>query len=161
MAHLKIKDVKQGHEPVDDYIVQFEEYEGFTSFDDVTLMESFKEGLTPSVLLCCYGLEVILTTLMAWKGKSRLFYRNYVELQQQQQHQWGQPQQQQQGHCQPQTGSSCQGTHGPTMPPSSSTSAPMVKSEATAGQTHHSKCYHCGGKGHWAHNCPQKNSGSC
>jgi hypothetical protein len=28
------------------------------------------------------------------------------------------------------------------------------------GQTHHGKCYCCSGKGHWACNCPQKNSGS-
>jgi hypothetical protein len=161
MARLKIKDVKQGHESVDDYIVQFEEYEGFTSFDDATLMESFKEGLTPSILSRCYGLETVLTTLAAWKEKSRLFYRNYIELQQWQQHQWGQPQQQQQGRRQPQSRSSCQGARGPTAPSSSSTLAPMVKSEATVGQTRHSKCYCCGGKGHWARNCPQKNSSSC
>jgi hypothetical protein len=59
MACLKIKDIKQGHESVDDYIIHFEEYEGFTSFDDTTLMESFKEVLTPSILSCCYGLETV------------------------------------------------------------------------------------------------------
>jgi hypothetical protein len=32
--------------------------------------------------------------------------------------------------------------------------------EATVGQTHHGKCYHCSGECHWACNCPQKNSGS-
>jgi hypothetical protein len=161
MACLKIKDVKQGHESVDDYIICFEEYEGFTSFDDAALVESFKEGLTPSILSCCYSLKTIPMTLTAWKEKSRLFYQNYVELQQWQQHQQGQPQQQQQGHRQPQPGPSCQGACGPTTLPSSSTSAPMVKSEATVGQTHCGKCYHCSGKGHWACNCPQKNSGSC
>jgi hypothetical protein len=159
MAHLKIKDVKQGCESMDDYIVHFEEYEGFTGFDNAALMESFKEGLTPSILSHCYGLETVPTTLVSWKEKSRLFYRNYIELQQWQQHQRGQPQQQQQGHRQPQSGPSCQGTHGLTVPTSSST--PTVKTEATTGQTHHGKCYHCGGKGHWACNCPQKNSGSC
>jgi hypothetical protein len=46
-ACLRIKDIKQGCESVNDYIIHFEEYEGFTSFDDTTLMESFKEGLTP------------------------------------------------------------------------------------------------------------------
>jgi hypothetical protein len=81
MARLKIKDVKQGHESMDNYIICFEEYKGFTSFDNATLMETFKEGLTPSILSCCYGLEVVPTTLMAWKEKSRLFYRNYVKLQ--------------------------------------------------------------------------------
>jgi hypothetical protein len=160
MACLKIKDVKQGHESMDDYIVQFEEYEGFTGFDDATLMESFKEGLTPSILSCCYGLETVPSTLTAWKEKSRLFYRNYIKQQQQQQHQWGQPQQQQQGCHQPQPGSSCQGAHGPMVPPSSLTLAPMVKTEATMGQTHHSKCYHCGSESHWACNCPQRNTGS-
>jgi hypothetical protein len=158
VVHLMIKDVKQGCESMDDYIVCFEEYEGFTSFDDATLMESFKEGLTPSILSCCYSLETILTTLMVWKEKSRLFYQNYVKLQQQQQHQQGQPQQQQQGCCQPQPRSSCQGTCRPMMLPSSLTLAPTVKLEATAGQTHHSKCYHCSGEGHWARNFPQKNS---
>jgi hypothetical protein len=150
MARLKIKDVKQGHESVDNYIVCFEEYKGFTGFDNAALVESFKEGLTPSILSCCYGLKTIPSTLTAWKEKSRLFYLNYIEQQQQQQHQQGQPQQQQQGHHQPQPRSSHQGTHGPMMPSSSSASAPTVKSEATMGQTCHSKCYHCGSEGHWA-----------
>jgi hypothetical protein len=43
MACLKIKDVKQGCESVDNYIVHFEEYEGFTGFNNTTLMENFKE----------------------------------------------------------------------------------------------------------------------
>jgi hypothetical protein len=156
MAHLRIKDIKQGHESMDNYIIHFEEYEGFTSFDDAILIESFKEGLAPSILSCCYSLKTILSMLTTWKARSRLFYQNYIELQQ---HQWGQPQQQQQGCHQPQPGSSHQGACGPTMPPSSSTSAPMVKMEATMGQTCCSKCYHCSGKGHWACNCPQRNSG--
>jgi hypothetical protein len=109
MVHLKIKDIKQGCESVDDYVIHFEEYEGFTSFDDATLMENFKEGLTPFILSHCYSLETIPMTLIAWKEKSRIFYQNYVKLQQWQQHQWGQPQQQQQGHCQPQPGPSHQG----------------------------------------------------
>jgi hypothetical protein len=67
---LRIKDVKQGHESVDDYIIHFEEYEGFTSFDDAALMESFKEGLTPSILSCCYSLETVLITLVAWKERT-------------------------------------------------------------------------------------------
>jgi hypothetical protein len=40
-ARLRIKDVKQGCESMDNYIILFEEYEGFTSFDDATLVESF------------------------------------------------------------------------------------------------------------------------
>jgi hypothetical protein len=147
MAHLKIKEVKQGRESTDDYVVCFKEYEGFTGFDDMALVEAFKEGLAPQILSCCYGLETVPTTLTAWKEKSRLFYRNYIELQQRQQHQQGQPQQQ--GRCQPQPGSSCQSAHGPMAPPSSSTT-PMVKTEATAGQAHHGKCYRCSGEGHWA-----------
>jgi hypothetical protein len=82
MACLKIKEVKQGRESVDDYIVCFEEYEGFMGFDDTALIEAFKEGLAPQILSCCYGLETVPMTLVAWKEKSRLFYRNYVELQQ-------------------------------------------------------------------------------
>jgi hypothetical protein len=94
MAHLKIKEVKQGRESVDDYIVHFEEFEGFTGFDDTALIEALKEGLAPQILSHCYGLETVPMTLTAWKEKSRLFYHNYAELQQQQQHQQGQPQQQ-------------------------------------------------------------------
>jgi hypothetical protein len=37
----------------------------------------------------------------------------------------------------------------------------MVKTEATAGQARCSKCYCCGGEGHWAKNCPQRNIGGC
>jgi hypothetical protein len=94
MAHLRIKEVKQGRESVDDYVVQFEEFEGFTGFDDTALIEAFKEGLAPQILSRCYGLETVPTMLAAWKEKSRLFYHNYIKLQQQQQHQRGQPQQQ-------------------------------------------------------------------
>jgi hypothetical protein len=81
MAHLKIKEVKQGHELVDNYIIWFEEHEGFTRFDDAALMEIFKEGLSSGLLSCCYGLEAVPSTLAAWKEKSRLFYHNYIELQ--------------------------------------------------------------------------------
>jgi hypothetical protein len=47
MGHLKIKEVKQGRESVDDYVVWFKKFEGFTGFDDTTLTEIFKEGLSP------------------------------------------------------------------------------------------------------------------
>jgi hypothetical protein len=53
------------------------------------------------------------------------------------------------------------GGQNPLAPTSTSTTAP-VKSELTnvkLGQTHHGKCYRCGGKGHWAWNCPQKGTG--
>jgi hypothetical protein len=82
MACLKIKEVKQGRESVDDYVICFEEFKGFTGFDDTALVEAFKEGLASQILLCCYSLETIHTTLAAWKEKSRLFYHNYVKLQQ-------------------------------------------------------------------------------
>jgi hypothetical protein len=124
-------------------------------------MEIFKEGLSAGILSCCYGLEAVPSTLAAWKEKSRLFYRNYIELQQQQQHSQGlQPQQGQQQH-QPQPGSSCLGSWNPPVPASTSTTTP-VKSESTdakLGQTCHGKCYRCGGEGHWAWNCPQKGTG--
>jgi hypothetical protein len=42
---------------VDDYVICFEEFEGFTGFDDTALVKAFKEGLAPQILLCCYGLE--------------------------------------------------------------------------------------------------------
>jgi hypothetical protein len=94
MARLKIKEVKQGRESVDDYVICFKEFEGFIGFNDTALVKAFKEGLAPQILSHCYSLETVPTTLAAWKEKSRLFYRNYVELQQRQQHQQGQPQQQ-------------------------------------------------------------------
>jgi hypothetical protein len=81
---------------MDDYVIQFEEFDGFTGFDDAALTEIFKEGLTPQILSRCYGLEVIPATLTTWKEKARLFHRHYLKLQQQQSHQAGQPQQQQQ-----------------------------------------------------------------
>jgi hypothetical protein len=46
MACLKIKDVKQGKESVDDYIVRFEEYKSLTGFDDAALAEIFKEPMS-------------------------------------------------------------------------------------------------------------------
>jgi hypothetical protein len=81
-ARLKIKEIKQGRESVDDYVVRFEEHEGFTGFDDAALVEIFKEGLSAGNLSRCYSLEAIPSMLAAWKEKSRHFYHNYVELQQ-------------------------------------------------------------------------------
>jgi hypothetical protein len=129
MACLKIKEIKQGKESVDDYVVRFEEFEGFTSFDDTALTEIFKEGLTPQILSCCYGLEVIPSTLAIWKEKARLFHHHYLELQQQQHHWAGQPQQQQSGlHRQPKPGSSCQGNN-QWQASDLSTPLPQVKKE--------------------------------
>jgi hypothetical protein len=59
MAWLKIKEVKQGRESVDDYVVCFEEYKGFMGFNDTALIKAFKEGLAPLILSCCYSLETI------------------------------------------------------------------------------------------------------
>jgi hypothetical protein len=115
-ARLKIKEIKQGRESVDDYIVQFEEHEGFTGFDDAALVEIFKEGLSTGILSHCYGLEAVPSTLPTWKEKSRLFYHNYVELQQRQQHSQGPQPQQRQQQCQPQPGSSRQGGRNPPAP---------------------------------------------
>jgi hypothetical protein len=86
MAHLKIKEVKQGKESMDDYVVWFEEFEGLTGFDDTALAEIFKEGLAPQILSWCYGLEHIPMTLTAWKEKSRLFARHLAKLHQHQRH---------------------------------------------------------------------------
>jgi hypothetical protein len=47
MARLKIKEVKQGRESMDDYIIHFKEFEGFMSFNDMALVKVFKEGLAP------------------------------------------------------------------------------------------------------------------
>jgi hypothetical protein len=82
MACLKIKEVKQGRESMDDYVIHFKEFKGFTGFDDTALIEAFKEGLAPQILSHCYGLETVPMMLAVWKEKSRLFYHNYVELQQ-------------------------------------------------------------------------------
>jgi hypothetical protein len=139
-VRLKIKEVKQGCELVDDYVIQFEEHKGFTGFDDAALVEIFKEGLLAGILSCCYGLEAVPSTLASWKEKSRLFYHNYVELQQ---HSRGPQPQQCQQQCQPQPGSSRQGGQNLPVPTSTSTTAP-VKSESTdtkLGWTHHGKCY--------------------
>jgi hypothetical protein len=73
MVHLKIKEIKQGHKSVNDYIIQFKEHEGFTSFNDAARVEIFKEGLSTGILSCCYSLEAIPSTLTTWKAKSRLF----------------------------------------------------------------------------------------
>jgi hypothetical protein len=161
-AHLKIKEIKQGRESMDDYVIQFEEFEGFTSFNDAALAEIFKEGLSPQILSCCYGLKVILVTLTTWKEKARLFHWYYLELQQQQCHQAGQPQQQQQSglHHQPQPGLSRQGTR---QLQASGSSAPLLQvkkedQDGELGQMCHGKCYCCGEEGHWADNCPQKHS---
>jgi hypothetical protein len=99
-VHLKIKEVKQGRESMDDYVIWFKEFEDFTGFDDAALTEIFKEGLSPQILSCCYGLKNILVTLTTWKEKARLFHWHYLKWQQQQHHWAGQPQQQQQsGSC--------------------------------------------------------------
>jgi hypothetical protein len=151
-AQLKIKEVKQGKESVDDYVVWFEEFEGLTGFDDAALAEIFKEGLAPQILSQCYSLEHVPMTLTAWKEKSRLFACHLAELHQHQHH-WNlgqtQPQQQQRSQCQPMPGTSHQGTQ-----QVSSSSAPLqVKKESQEerlAHTHHRKCYKCSGEGHWA-----------
>jgi hypothetical protein len=152
MVQLKIKEVKQGKESVDNYVIQFEEFEGLTGFDDAALAEIFKEGLAPQILSWCYGLEHVPTMLTAWKEKSRLFTCHLAELHQHQHHQnpgQTQPQQQQHSQCQPTPGTSHQGTQ----QVSSSLTPLQVKKESQEGRlahTHHEKCYKCGGEGHWA-----------
>jgi hypothetical protein len=160
MARLKIKEVKQGKESVDDYVIRFEEFEGLTGFDDAALAEIFKEGLAPQILSQCYGLEHVPTMLTAWKEKSRLFACHLVELHQHQRHQnpgQTQPQQQQHSQHQPMPGTSHQGAQ-----QASSSSTPLqVKNESQEkrlARTHCRKCYKCSGEGHWARNCPQKGS---
>jgi hypothetical protein len=156
----KIKEVKQGRESADDYVIWFEEFEGFTGFDDTALTKIFKEGLSPQILSCCYSLENILVTLTTWKEKARLFHQQYLELQQQQHHRAGQPQQQQQSGSrhQPQPGSSCQGAC-QLQVSGSFTPLLQIKKETWDGELgwiHHGKCYCCGKEGHWATNCQQK-----
>jgi hypothetical protein len=67
---------------MENYIIHFKEFEGFMGFNDTALIEAFKEGLAPQILSRCYGLETMPMMLAAWKEKSRLFYHNYIELQQ-------------------------------------------------------------------------------
>jgi hypothetical protein len=158
MAWLRIKEVKQGHELVNDYVVWFEEFEGFMGLNDAALVEIFKEGLSSQILFHCYSLETVPMMLVAWKEKGHLFYHNYVELQHH--HQGLQPQQQQQQAChQPQPGSSHQGTSNPPAPSSNPTAPVKLEpTDAKLGQTHCSKCYCWGGEGHLAQNCPQCNA---
>jgi hypothetical protein len=160
MVQLKIKEVKQGCELVNDYVIQFEEFEEFMVFDDAVLIRIFKEGTSSQILSHCYSLETVPMMFTAWKEKGHLFYCNYIELQQH--HQGLQPQPQQQQMChQPQPGSSHQGNCNPLAPSSNPTSP--IKSELTdakLGWTCHGKYYHCGREGHWAQNCPQHNTGS-
>jgi hypothetical protein len=40
-----MEEVKQGCESVDDYVIQFDKFEGFTGFNNAALTEIFKEGL--------------------------------------------------------------------------------------------------------------------
>jgi hypothetical protein len=160
MACLKIKEVKQGKESMDNYVIWFEEFEGLTAFDDAALAEIFKEGLAPQILSWCYGLEHVPMTLTAWKEKSRLFAHHLAKLHQYQRHRnlgQTQPQQQQRSQHQPTPGTSHQGAQ----QASSSSTPPQVKKESQEerlAQTRHGKCYKCSGEGHWAWSCPQKGS---
>jgi hypothetical protein len=86
MAQLKIKEVKQGKESMDDYIIQFEEFKGLMGFNHAALAEAFKEGLAPQILSQYYSLEHVPMTLTYWKEKSRLFTCHLAELHQHQCH---------------------------------------------------------------------------
>jgi hypothetical protein len=84
MACLKIKEVKQGKGTADDFIVQFEEYESFTGFNETALIDLFKDGLSLHILSHIYGLATMPTTLHEWKEKAWQFHCQYLELQQRQ-----------------------------------------------------------------------------
>jgi hypothetical protein len=47
---IKIKEIRQGRDSADDYVIKFEEFEMWTGFDEMVLIEQFKEGLAPPTL---------------------------------------------------------------------------------------------------------------
>jgi hypothetical protein len=49
------------------YIMNFEEYEFKTGYDDTALMEIFKDGMNVPLLKKIYGLQVMPTNLKGWK----------------------------------------------------------------------------------------------
>jgi hypothetical protein len=78
MAHIKIREVQQGKGSVDDFVIRFKEFETLTGFNETTLIEQFKEGLTAPTLSWIYGLAQMLATLAEWKVRA---YHQYLELQ--------------------------------------------------------------------------------
>jgi hypothetical protein len=155
MACLKIKEVKQGKGTADDFVMRFEEYESFTGFDETALVDLFKDGLSPHILSCIYGLATMPTTLHEWKEKAQQFHHQYLELQQHQKAGSSLPGQHQ---APPQTSSGSQGAHQTTP-----TSAP-VKQEPRDGAVHQSSgtctCYMCGSPDHFACECLQHQAAS-
>jgi hypothetical protein len=151
MACLKIKEVKQGKDTADDFIVQFKEYESFMGLDKMALIDLFKDVLSPYILSCIHGLAAMPVSLHEWKEKAQQFHCQYLELQKCSKGSSSSSL----GQCQvpPQASLGSQGACQTT--PASG----LIKQEPHDGAVHQGSgpcmCYTCGSPDHFAHECPQ------
>lgn len=73
----KLYKLEQGSMTADEYIVTFEEYAGYTGWDDKALMDQFEKGLKSSLTASIYRLENMPTTLQGWKQWARKLDRQW------------------------------------------------------------------------------------
>ena len=66
-ARTKLKELKQGKQTADEFVVAFEQYERESGYDEVALIERFEEGLSQGLVDRIYGLSVMPTTIVEWK----------------------------------------------------------------------------------------------
>jgi hypothetical protein len=78
-ARIRIKEMTQGKNTVDNYIMRFETYRNLSGYDDLTLKEIFRDGLRENLRLKIRYLTNPPATLADWQYWASRFERNERE----------------------------------------------------------------------------------
>jgi hypothetical protein len=155
-ARHKIRQLYQGSRPVDEYIVDFEQWEALTEYNDKALSDEFKRGLHHALLRQIFSLPSVPSTLAEWKKWSCQFYRQYQELKVQtregdRKDKGGKTKEKKKGHTKGQPSLAAVGGSSSTFGQQTSTPAPIeIKKEADARSVSGRKCFVCGSTEHFA-----------